>query len=269
MTNPLPPETIAERKAAVSIDAAVGIGRITLDRPEQMNAVNVELGAELERAILALGSDPTIQVIVVRGAGGNFCAGGDFGEVARLRADGPSALRTLFVSFRRACDAIAAIDVPVVAAVEGVAAAGGFELMQAADIVLVSDDARISDNHIRFGMIPGGGSTQRLPRLIGRQQAMGVLLSGDRLSGADAARLGLAYRSFPRDQFDDEVELFVSAMAGRDRGAVTAIKRLVLSGLPKPAATGLDDEITEVVRHISEGAGRNGASAFTERGGTR
>jgi len=253
----------------VSVNAAAGIGRITLDRPEQMNAVNVEMCVELERAILTLGSDPAIKVVHVRGAAGNFCAGGDFGEVERLRAEGPSALRSLFVAFRRACDAIAAVDVPVVAAVEGVAAAGGFELMQAADIVLVSDDARISDNHIRFGMIPGGGSTQRLPRLIGRQQAMGVLLSGERLSGADAARLGLAYHSFPRDQFDDEVELFLSAMAGRDRGALTAIKKLVSSGLLQPAATGLDDEITEVVRHISEGAGRNGASAFSERGGKR
>jgi enoyl-CoA hydratase/carnithine racemase len=253
----------------VSVNAAAGIGRITLDRPEQMNAVNVELCVELERAILTLGSDPAIKVVLVRGAAGNFSAGGDFGEVERLRAEGPSALRSLFVSFRRACDAITAIDVPVVAAVEGVAAAGGFELMQAADIVLVSDDARISDNHIRFGMIPGGGSTQRLPRLIGRQQAMGVLLSGERLSGADAARLGLAYRSFPRDQFDDEVEQFVSAMAGRDRGALTAIKQLVISGLQRPAASGLDDEIIEVVRHISEGAGRNGASAFNERGGNR
>jgi enoyl-CoA hydratase/carnithine racemase len=269
MTDTQPPEVVAGREAAVSVNAAAGIGRITLDRPELMNAVNVELGVELERAILVLGSDPTIHVIVIRGAGGNFCAGGDFAEVERLRADGPSALRTLFVAFRRACDAIAAIDVPVVAAVEGVATAGGFELMQAADVVLVSDDARISDNHIRFGMIPGGGSTQRLPRLIGRQQAMGVLLSGDRLSGADAARLGLAYRSFPRDRFDDEIELFVSAMAGRDRGALTAIKHLVTSGLGKPVAAGLDDEITAVVSHISEGAGRNGASVFSERGGTR
>jgi enoyl-CoA hydratase/carnithine racemase len=251
----------------VSVNVDAGIGRITLDRPEQLNAVNVELSVELERAILGLGSDPAITVILIRGAAGNFCAGGDFGEVERLRGEGPSALRTLFTAFRRACDAIIAIDVPVVAAVEGVAAAGGFELMQAADIVLVSDDARIADNHIRFGMIPGGGSTQRLPRLIGRQQAMGVLLSGDRLSGADAARLGLAYRSFPRDQFDDEVELFVSAMAGRDRGALKAIKQLVISGLQLSAAAGLDNEMTEVVRHISEGAGRNGASAFSERGG--
>ena len=105
--------------------------------------------------------------------------------------------------------------------------AGGFELMQAADIVLVSDDARIADNHINFGMIPGGGSTQRLPRLVGRQIALGLLLIGDRLSGADAVRLGLAYRGFPPAEFDDGYERFAGDLAGRARSAVTAIKRLV------------------------------------------
>jgi enoyl-CoA hydratase/carnithine racemase len=254
---------------AVSANADDGIGRITLDRPAHMNAVDVELAIELERAIQLLGSDPAVNVILIRGAGGNFCAGGDFDEVERLREQGPAALRTLFAAFRAACESIAEIDVPVVAAVEGVAAAGGFELMQAADIVLVSDDARIADNHIRFGMIPGGGSTQRLPRLIGRQQATAVLLSGERLSGIDAVRLGLAYRSFPHAEFDDATERFVATMAGRERSALVAIKRLVVSGLQKPLAAGLDDELAEVVRHISEGAGRNGASAFSERGGNR
>lgn len=253
----------------VSVSTAAGIGRITLNRPEQLNAVNVELGVGLERAIKLLGSDPSVNVILIRGAGGNFCAGGDFAEVERLREHGPAALRTLFAAFRRACEAIAQVEVPVVAAVEGVAAAGGFELMQAADIVLVSEDARIADNHIRFDMIPGGGSTQRLPRLIGRQQALAVLLSGDRLSGADAVRLGLAYRGFPRAEFDEEITRFVSAMAGRERSALSTIKRLVMSGLDKPLAAGLDDEISAVVNHISEGAERNGASAFTQRGGTR
>jgi len=253
----------------VSLDSADRIGRVTLDRPEQMNAINVELGVELERGILALGSDPAVNVILIRGAAGNFCAGGDFAEVERLRAQGAEALRTLFVAFRCACDAIAAIEVPVVAAVEGVAAAGGFELMQAADIVLVSDDARIADNHIRFGMIPGGGSTQRLPRLLGHQQAMAVLLSGERLSGIDAVRLGLAYRSFPQSEFAAATERFVSAIAGRERSAVTTIKQLVVSGLQRSLAAGLDDEINAVVSHICDGAGRNGAFAFTKRGGTR
>ena len=149
-----------------------------------------------------------MNVIVIRGADKNFCAGGDVAEVERLRSAGPEALRTLFDAFRRACDVIATVEVPVVAAVEGVAMAGGFELMQAADIVIVSDDAKIADNHINFGMIPGGGSTQRLPRLVGRQIALGLLFSGDRLSGPDAVRLGLAYRSFASHDFDEGLQRF-------------------------------------------------------------
>ena len=261
---------------SVSVTASVteeaGIGRITLNRPEQLNAVNVALATELEQAIVRLGADPAVNVILIRGAGGNFCAGGDFAEVERLRAQGPDALRTLFEAFRAACDAIAAAEVDSLAfafsgsAVEGVAAAGGFELLQAADVVLVSDDARIADNHVRFGMIPGGGSTQRLPRLVGRQQAMGLLLSGDRISGLDAVRLGLAYRSFAPAEFDQAAEQFVATMAGRERSALVTIKRLVGSGLSQPLAAGLDEELVAVVNHISQGAGRNGASAFSKRG---
>jgi enoyl-CoA hydratase/carnithine racemase len=165
----------------------------------------------------------------------------------------------LFVGFRRACDAIANVEAPVVAAVEGVAMAGGFELMQAADIVLVSDEARIADSHINFGMIPGGGSTQRLRRLIGRQVALGLLLSGDRLSGVDAVRRGLAYRSFPQAEFDAGVQRFVCELASRQRSAVTTIKRLVNAGSAQDLPDGLDDEITAVVDHIdAQGTGAFG-----------
>ena len=228
-----------------------GIGRITLNRPERMNAVTIELARQLADALSALSSDPAVNVILIRGSGGNFCAGGDVGEVERLRCDGPESLRSLFEAFRRACDAIATAEVPVVAAVEGVAMAGGFELMQAADIVIVSDDARIADNHINFGMIPGGGGTQRLPRLVGRQLALGLLLSGERLSGPDAARLGLAYRSFARPDFDEGVNQFVRHLAGRERAAVTTIKKLVRGTRQRSLPEGLDEEIDAVVTHIT------------------
>jgi enoyl-CoA hydratase/carnithine racemase len=247
-------------------DVADGVGQITLNRPERMNAVTVELSGELEKAIVEVGNQPDVNVVVIRGAGGNFCAGGDFSEVELLRSGGPDVLRPLFAAFRRACDAIVRVEVPVVAAVEGVAMAGGFELMQACDIVLVSEDARIADSHIRFGMIPGGGSTQRLSRLVGRQQALGLLLSGDRISGAEAVRQGLAYRGFPQDGFDDGVRRFVADLAGRSREAVTAVKRLVLAGLEVELSTGLDDEIDSVVNYICGHAGQNGVAAFQQRG---
>jgi enoyl-CoA hydratase/carnithine racemase len=240
---------------------AAGAGQITLNRPERMNAVTTELAGQLELALSELSADPTVKVIVIRGAGKNFCAGGDIGEVERLRSAGPEALCTLFDAFRRACDVIGSVDVPVVAAVEGVAMAGGFELMQAADIVIVSEDAKIADSHINFGMIPGGGSTQRLPRLVGRQIALGLLLSGDCVSGLDAVRLGLAYRSFAPDEFDAGLRDFVTRLAGRDRAAVTTIKKLV-GGAQQLLAQGLDDEIAAVVEHIS----RRGVDEFRRVG---
>lgn len=246
-------------------DVSESVGRITLNRPQHMNAVTAGLACELHTAITEIGSDPAVNVVVIRGAGGNFCAGGDFNEVARLRSEGPEALRGLFTVFRRACEAIAVVEVPVIAAVEGVAMAGGFELMQAADIVLVSETARIADNHITFGMVPGGGSTQRLPRLVGRQLALGLLLSGDRLTGADAVRLGLAYRSFAPAEFDSGVEAFATALGARQRLATTTIKRLVYSSLGRPPAAGLDDEIAAVVEHVSGDAGGRAVADFGAR----
>ncbi|WP_406814888.1 enoyl-CoA hydratase/isomerase family protein [Mycobacterium sp. M23085] len=247
-------------------DVVDGIAWVTLNRPEKLNAISVGLNEELSQTILEVGDNSDVTVAVIRGANGNFCAGGDFEEVERLRSKGSDALRELFVGFRRACEAIARVEVPVIAAVEGVAMAGGFELMQAADIALVSDDAKIADNHIKFGMVPGGGSSQRLARLVGRQQALGLLLSGDRLSGAEAVRHGLAYRSFPQAGFDEGVRRFVTALAGRRREAVTSIKRLVYAGVEVASPRGLDDEIDTVVNHICEGAGQNGAAAFRQRG---
>jgi enoyl-CoA hydratase/carnithine racemase len=238
--------------SVVQLVIADGIGRITLNRPERMNAISTELACHLEHALNDLSTQSAVNVIVIRGAGKNFCAGGDVAEVERLRSAGPEQLRTLFDAFRRACNAVATVDVPVIAAVQGVAMAGGFELMQAADIVLVSDDAKIADNHINFGMIPGGGSTQRLPRLVGHQVALGLLLSGERLSGLDAQRLGLAYRSFAPQDFDEGVDRFLAQLASRDRAAVTTLKRLVGGAGQRSLSQGLDDEISAAVAHITK-----------------
>lgn len=241
------------------------IARITLDRPDAMNAITVALAAELEVALLGAADAEGVQVVVIRGSGGNFCAGGDFDEVQRLRSAGPEALRTLFERFAAACAVVGEIPQPVIAAVEGVATAGGFELMQACDIALVRDDARICDNHVRFGMVPGGGGSQRLPRLVGRQRALGHLLSGDRLSGADAVSWGLAYRAYGADEFNAGVEQFVCELAARRPDAVAGIKRLVREGLAGALGEGLALEIDTVVAHIAGEAGGEGVSSFARR----
>jgi len=253
----------------VTCKVEAGVGWVVLDRPEQLNAITVDLGRELEAALRSLGARDDVHVIAVRGAGGNFSAGGDFGEVQRLRAEGPDGLVPLFANFGGACRAVGEIAPPVVAVVEGVAMAGGFEFMLAADVVLVRDDAKICDNHINYGQIPGGGSSQRLPRVLGRQRALALLLSGDRLSGKDAAALGLAHHSFPADEFESGVTNFLSKMAARRPDALAGIKRLVYDGLAGALEDGLDLELERVVAHISGEAGGAGVDSFTNKQGAR
>ncbi|KAB7761364.1 enoyl-CoA hydratase/isomerase family protein [Mycolicibacterium mucogenicum] len=233
----------------VLLDVAGRVATVTLNRPEQRNAITVALGAALDRSLREAAS--LADVVVVRGAGGNFCAGGDFHELGRLRADGRDAMAKLFDNFRRACAVIESLPIPVICAVEGYATAGGFELVQAADIVLLHENAVLADIHTKFGQIPGGGSTQRLPRLVGRQRALAHILTADKLTAAEALDWGLAYRVFGAGEFDSAVAGFATTLAMKDRTALERTKALVYRGLRLPLDDGLALEREAVLDHVA------------------
>lgn len=237
------------------------VGTITLNRPDRMNAITVELGARLHLALIETAA--LAKVIVIRGSGGTFCAGGDFHELERLRAEGRDAMAPLFANFRAACDAIAGLPVPVICAVEGYATAGGFELAQASDIVLVHENAVLADIHSRYGQVPGGGSTQRLPRLVGRQRALAHILTGDRLTADDAVAWGLAYRKYSASEFDSGVRAFAEQLAGKDSRALATSKRLVNRGLGMSLEDGLSLEFETVLDHLSGSSAGAGIGSFT------
>jgi enoyl-CoA hydratase/carnithine racemase len=237
------------------------VAHVLLNRPQARNAITLAL-AEGLRDTLAEAADRA-DVIVIRGAGGHFCAGGDFHEVARLRERGPEALRPLFETFIGACELIAELPVPVVAAVEGYAMAGGFELIQSVDLAIAHDDAVLADNHANHGIIPCGGGSQRLPRLVGVPRALGHILTGDRLTGAQAARWGLVYRAVPAEAFEAEVAALVANLAGKDRAALARIKRLVRTGLGGPLADGLATEVEESLAHLGGEHAGAGIGRFT------
>ena len=241
------------------------IGHVTLNRPRARNAVTVALADALHDALVQLAGQ--VAVIAVRGAGGTFCAGGDVDEVARLAAEGPAALRVLFERFGRACSVVATLGVPVVSVVEGHAMAGGFEFMQASDVVLVRDDAVVADNHASVGQVPGGGGSQRLPRLVGPQRALSHILLADRLDGREAVAWGLAYRSAPAADFEDMVAGVLARLASRDPAATARTKRLVYEGLRGPLADGLARETDVVVEHLAEGAAERLARAVRRSAG--
>ena len=247
------------------VDVAIedAVGWITLDRPAHLNAVTVELGVELERALLATGSRHDVNVVVLRGAGGNLSPAAtstrssSCGAAARMRCarcssgSGPPAAPSPTSTCRswppsKGC--------------------GGLELMLAADVVLVHDDARIADNHICFGQVPGGGSTQRLPRVLGRQRALSLLLAGERLTGAERGATRPRPRVVPpRGVRRRGGAAFLAALAGRSRDAVVAIKRLVAAGSSVDLHGGLELELQAAVAPFIAGeAGRAGVAAFTE-----
>lgn len=235
--------------ATVLTELTDGVGTLTLNRPDAYNALTVELSHALERGVEDLAQ--RARVIVLRGAGRHFCVGGDYKEMEQLRAVGTDATRTLFSAFLAACEAIAAASVPVIAAVHGLACAGGFELALASDIVLLADGAELADIHANHAMVPGGGSTQRLPRLVGRQRALGLILSGDRLSATEAVRWGVGYRSYPDADFSDAVDAFAGRLAGKDPAALAHSKRLIREGLELPLADGLARELDTVLEHLA------------------
>jgi enoyl-CoA hydratase/carnithine racemase len=241
----------------------VSVAHIVLNRPQARNAITVALARGLADALQAAAAQA--RVIVIRGAGGHFCAGGDFHEVSRLRAEGPEALRPLFEAFLAACELIGELPVPVIAAVEGSAMAGGFELIQACDIAIARDDAVLADNHLNFGMIPGGGGSQRLARIVGCQRALGLILSGDRLTGVQAEQWGLIYRSVPAAGFERSVTELIASLAGKDAAALARAKRLVREGLAMPLRDGLALETETIIAHLGGTEATAGISRFTER----
>jgi enoyl-CoA hydratase/carnithine racemase len=240
------------------------VATIVLNRPHAGNAITVELADGLDEALRAAARQA--RVIVIRGAGGTFCAGGDFGEVARLRAEGPEALRRLFEAFIGACELIADLPVPVVAAVEGYAMAGGFELIQACDIAIARDDAVLADNHLNFGMIPAGGGSQRLPRIVGPQRGLGLILTGGRLTGAEAMQWGLVYRSVPPEEFEQAVAEVVTNLAAKDATALASAKHLVREGLRRPLQDGLAMETQTAIEHLYTSSADAGLSRFSGAG---
>ncbi|WP_026926162.1 enoyl-CoA hydratase/isomerase family protein [Granulicoccus phenolivorans] len=248
---------------SVESTLADGILTVWLNRPDAMNAFTIGQGEALIAALTGA-ADPGVRVVVLRGRGGNFSVGGDFKQLQELQRRGRTAMEPMFDNFRRACDLIGELPKPVVCAVEGYAMAGGFELLQVADIVVVHEGVKLADTHSNHAMVPGGGSTQRLPRVVGPQRAYAHILTGDRLTAAEAVAWGLAYRAFPAETFEDDVAALAAALAQKDPVALATTKRLLRSATERPLADGLAAEREAVLQHLSGGA-TDGMDEFVNR----
>jgi enoyl-CoA hydratase/carnithine racemase len=199
---------------AVLLERREHVATLTLNRPDALNAINTRLVHDLYAACQQLTTDEQVWTVVLRGSGErSFCVGADLKERRGMDLPATQQLRARLVrSFR----ALNALPMPTIAAVHGWALGGGFELALCCDLIVASDDARFGLTEVTLGIIPGGGGTQLLPRLVGKSLAKLLIYTGRRIEAAEAERLGIAVRVVPR------AELESAAMALADEIAANA-----------------------------------------------
>jgi enoyl-CoA hydratase len=241
------------------------VATIRLNRPDALNALNPELLTEFSCAVSDVGRDEAIKALVVRGEGRAFCAGADLTYFQTTFAD-PTLLPGYVAQINETFRKIEELPFPSIAVVQGFALAGGLELMMACDMALVADDARIGDQHVNFGLIPGGGSTQRLPLRVGLQRAMELLTTGKWISGAEAVDWGLALRSAPLEKLDDELESVVGPLRTKSRSGLAMIKSVTLRGMGLSIQDGVGLESLAFTQYMTTSPHpEEGIKAFIEK----
>lgn len=209
--------------------------------------------------------DEEVRALVLTGAGETFCVGLDIDLLGRAFKDS-SYFRDVLHRFNLLLRKLERLPVPVIAAVNGLARAGGFEIMLACDLVLIAEEARVADNHLAFGIVPGGGATQRAPRKLGPQRARELIFTGRWVEGEEAAEIGLALRAVPRSELDRSVEELVDQLRPLSRACLAATKRAMNVGADLPLEEALVVEIEEFMRYLAEvPSSREGYLAFVER----
>lgn len=214
----------------IKVEKENRVATVRLNRPDALNALSPELLTELSSAVADAGDDKSIKALVIRGEGRAFCAGADLTYFQTTFAD-TTLLPGYVAQLNDVNRQIEELPFPVIAVVQGFALAGGLELMMACDMALVAEDAKVGDQHVNFGLMPGGGSTQRLPRRVGLQRAMELLTTGKWISGTEAVEWGLALRSVPADQLNDELETILTPLRTKSRGGLATIKAVTLRGM--------------------------------------
>jgi len=236
---------------------------ITLNRPSVLNALNIALLTELTQAITAVGNDTDIRALVITGVGDKaFAAGADIRELAPLTSRGAHEYAAMG---QQAFDRVQQLEIPVVAAVNGLALGGGCELALSCTMRLASDTARLGQPEINLGLIPGFGGTQRLPRLIGASRALDLLLTGRMVTAAEALEMGLVNRVVPHADLQRVARALAAEVASKPRHAVRFILESVRNAMDSPLSRGqeLEAALFGVVSDTADA--KEGTAAFLEK----
>jgi enoyl-CoA hydratase/carnithine racemase len=239
------------------------VGVITFNRPDVLNAINQEVMERFADAIEAFAADPGVRCVIVTGRGRGFSTGADIGSLVHASA---SEREQFMVRAHAMMRSIEQLPKPVIAAVNGVAAGGGFELMLACDLSIAVRDARIGLTEIRYGFLPGGGGTQRLPRWVGASLAKRLIWGGELLGAEEALQLGLLVKIVDSAELMTQAEAMGAKLAERSALALSWGKRLVALAGEVPLEEGLQAERTANVELLSSPEASAAINRFLKKG---
>jgi enoyl-CoA hydratase len=245
---------------SLRIESTAGVVTVTVDRPEQRNALSDELLAELTARLVAIDEDADARCVVIAGGDKVFVSGAD---VRALLARGPL---EIYVGDRgRHWEAIRRLRTPIVAAVSGLCLGGGCELAMMADLVVASETARFGLPETQLGLIPGAGGTQMLPRAIGKAKAMDMVLTGRLLSADEAERAGLISRIAPAGEWLSTAQAVAEKIAARSAIAQRAAKESVQQAFETGLQAGIVSERRAFAMTFGSDDAREGLNAFIEK----
>jgi enoyl-CoA hydratase/carnithine racemase len=246
-----------------SVDAGVGI--VELARPAKFNCLTAEVHLEIRDALDRFelpGSG--IRSVLLRAQGKHFCTGADLEDV-RGKRERPDELAEFISLGHEVLRRLESSALPVVAACQGLCLAGGLELMLACDVVFAARDARFGDQHAQFGLVPGWGGTQRLPRLIGMRRALDLFYSARWIDAATAQQWGLVNHVVDADRLGAEALAYCHAVNGRSKGGLATMKRLAREGIEGSLDAGLTVEEQQATEALLVDDVGEGLAAFAER----
>ena len=242
---------------------AGGIARLTLNRPDRLNSFTDAMHAEVRDALACVKAGASVRVLLLTGAGRGFCAGQDLGDRAVAPGSEPVDLgASIERNYKPLILGLRALPMPVVCAVNGVAAGAGANLALACDLVVATKSASFIQAFAKIGLIPDSGGTYFLPRLVGSARAMGLALLGEKLSATDAAQWGLIWQCVEDAEFSAATERLLAHFAQAPTRGLAALKQALHASAANSLSTQLDLE-RDLQRALGQGDDyREGVSAF-------
>jgi enoyl-CoA hydratase len=240
-----------------------GIAKVTLNRPEALNALNSTVYNELYDVFESIENDPEVRVVVITGSGEKaFAAGSDVVEMEKMST---LDIQKFVATIRKASDRLYSLTKPTIAAIHGYALGGGCELSMCCDLRIASEKARFGQPEINLGLIPGACGTQRLPRLIGMAKAKELIYLGDMIDAPTALNLGLVNKVVPPENLMDEAMDWAKKLAGKSGPVLAMAKMAINTGMDTDVNSGLNTEARCVALCFATEDQKEGMNAFLNK----